>query len=181
MKELGLFGYFLRRLQLMFVFLATDNQICRGSGRHSNSIQFLFEAEISWFSDQNVRFERKRRNVYIVKVPAAKGCLFRQENPRRLGCQNGENFFLPFFSPFLRRCALLLPCYDQHSPNSQTLPPSMGLLRLRTNHIKVDTNFHHTHKKIEKPEKIYFRRGKVFSAKCLVVSKVANEKFISSS
>ena len=130
MKELGLFGYFLRRLQLMFVFLATDNQICRGSGRHSNSIQFLFEAEISWFSDQNVRFERKRRNVYIVKVPAAKGCLFGQENPTRPGCQIRENFFFHSFLFFKTVCtasSLLRPTFTQFpdppSINGLVTPP----------------------------------------------------------
>ena len=164
MKELGLFGYFLRRLQLMFVFLATDNQICRGSGRHSNSIQFLFEAEISWFSDQNVRFERKQRNMYIevlseksgkiVVLPTTKGCLCSdrkiQDGPA-VKTLPGENLFFWSFILFSETvCCTLLACYDQHSPNSQTRAPSMGLLRVRTNHIKVDTNFHH--KKMKKPE-----------------------------
>ena len=93
------------------------------SGRHSNWIQFLSEAENSWLSDQNVGFERKRRNMYIVVLSeksgkreitivvlsATKGCLclclllFRQEDPRRPGCQNVDgrkSFFLELHSLF---------------------------------------------------------------------------------
>ena len=131
------------------------------SGRHSNWIQFLSEAENSWLSDQNVRFERKRRNMYvevlseksgkreitIVVLPTTKGCLCSdrkiQDDPA-VKTLTGENLFFWSFILFSETvCCTLLACYDQHSPNSQTRPPSMGLLRVRTNHIKVDTNFHH--------------------------------------
>ena len=110
------------------------------SGRHSNWIQFLFEAENSWRSDQNVGFERKRRNMYIVVLSeksgkreitivvlsATKGCLclclllFRQEDPRRPGCQNVDgrkSFFLELHSLFwdgvLHASCLLRPTFTQ--------------------------------------------------------------------
>ena len=110
-------------------------------------------------SDQNSRFGGKVKYYSSTIKGVLSACIRKTTSAQKLIEKTFFWWSFILFS-FLRRVVACL--LQQHSPNSQTLPPSMGLLRVRTNHIKVDTNFHSSQQKEETKQPCFLKLERVF-------------------